>query len=173
MKLNKFAYLYSKLLGNHTLRTRMHSSRTTCSSSCPGGSPPGTPFCYGLLVWWPSGVMAFCYGLLSPQKTIPEGRLQSEGHQTRRPQQKATPPGAGTHPPGAGTPRAGTPQSRHPQSRHPPEQAPITPIPWSRHPTPWEQTPLETCCKACWDTTCNACWDSTPLLTEWQMPVKI
>ena len=22
--------------------------------------------------------------------------------------------------------------------------------------------PLETCCKACWDTTCNACWDSTP-----------
>ena len=23
--------------------------------------------------------------------------------------------------------------------------------------------PLETCCKACWDTTCNAYWDSTPL----------
>ena len=22
--------------------------------------------------------------------------------------------------------------------------------------------PLETCCKACWDTTCNACWDTTP-----------
>ena len=22
--------------------------------------------------------------------------------------------------------------------------------------------PLETCCKACWDTTCNAYWDSTP-----------
>ena len=20
--------------------------------------------------------------------------------------------------------------------------------------------PLETCCKACWDTTCNACWDT-------------
>ena len=37
---------------------------------------------------------------------------------------------------------------------------------WSstRHPPPeqipQEQTPLETCCKACWDTTCNACWDS-------------
>ena len=23
--------------------------------------------------------------------------------------------------------------------------------------------PLQTCCKACWDTTCNVCWDSTPL----------
>ena len=23
-------------------------------------------------------------------------------------------------------------------------------------------TPMETCCKACWDTTCNACWASTP-----------
>ena len=22
--------------------------------------------------------------------------------------------------------------------------------------------PLETCCKACWDTTCNTCWDTTP-----------
>ena len=22
--------------------------------------------------------------------------------------------------------------------------------------------PLETYCKACWDTTCNACWNSTP-----------
>ena len=22
--------------------------------------------------------------------------------------------------------------------------------------------PLETCCKACWDTTCKACWDTTP-----------
>ena len=37
------------------------------------------PPCYGLLVWWPS-VMAFW----PPQKTIPEGHLQSEGHQTRR-----------------------------------------------------------------------------------------
>ena len=43
----------------------------------------------GLLLW-PSGVAAFCYGLLvergwtNPQKTIPEGHLQSEGH-TRRP----------------------------------------------------------------------------------------
>ena len=26
----------------------------------------------------------------------------------------------------------------------------------------WDTTPLETCCKACWDTTCNACWDTTP-----------
>ena len=25
-----------------------------------------------------------------------------------------------------------------------------------------DTTPLETCCKACWDTTCNACWDITP-----------
>ena len=24
--------------------------------------------------------------------------------------------------------------------------------------------PLETCCKACWDTPCNACWDSAPPL---------
>ena len=27
-------------------------------------------------------------------------------------------------------------------------------------------SPLETCCKACWDTTCNACWNSTPLFTD-------
>ena len=26
----------------------------------------------------------------------------------------------------------------------------------------WDTTPLETCCKACWDTTCIACWDTTP-----------
>ena len=26
----------------------------------------------------------------------------------------------------------------------------------------WPGDPLETCCKACWDTTCNACWNSTP-----------
>ena len=40
----------------------------------------------------------------------------------------------------------------------PPEQAP----PQDQAPPPRAGTPLETCCKACWDTTCNACWDSTP-----------
>ena len=32
--------------------------------------------------------------------------------------------------------------------------------------------PLETCCKACWDTTCNACWDTTPPSEDKQIPVK-
>ena len=50
------------------------------------------------------------------------------------------------------------PRSRHPPGARPPEQAPRGPG------TPPDQAPpLETCCKACWDTTCNACWDSTPL----------
>ena len=26
----------------------------------------------------------------------------------------------------------------------------------------WDTNPLETCCKACCDTSCNACWDTTP-----------
>ena len=36
-------------------------------------------FCYGLLVRL-SGVVAFCYSLLPPPKTIPEGHLKSEDH---------------------------------------------------------------------------------------------
>ena len=79
-------------------------------------------FCYGFLVY-PSGMAfwggAFCYGLLverlKPQKTIPEGCLQSENHQARRPpNQKATQ------------------LEGHNRRPHPPDQAP-----------PWEQTPLE------------------------------
>ena len=82
--------------------------RTTCSSIRGGwrggfGWPSVMAFCCGPLLcpsvmafWfggllieggllvesdllvWPSGVVAFCYGLLVPQKTIPEGCLQSE-----------------------------------------------------------------------------------------------
>ena len=93
------------------------------------------------------------------------------------------------HPPWEQTPYLGAdilPGSRHPQDQTPPDQTPPgadTPTPWSRHPpradNPWsrhppDQTPpgadtplqsrhpLETCCKACWDTTCNACWDTHP-----------
>ena len=97
---------------------------TACSSSHGGGVstrpllwPSGVAaFCYGLLVWcclvwWPSGVVAFCYGLLLPLKTIPEGCLQSEGHQTRRASQKITTEGH--------TPQEQTP----PGSRHPPPQS--------------------------------------------------
>ena len=75
------------------------------------------------------------------QKTIPEGCLQSEGHQTRRPYQDATPEG----------------HNRRPLGADPPDQAPLLgagPL--------GAGTPLETCCKACWDSTCNACWDNTP-----------
>ena len=83
----------------------------------------------GLLLW-PSGKAfwcafwcgAFCYSLLPPPKTIQEGHLKSEGHQTRNP------------PPRADTPWEWTP----PGSRHPPEQTP----PRSRHRSrPPEQTP--------------------------------
>ena len=52
------------------------------------------------------------------------------------------PPGSRPSPPGADPPGPGTPREQTPQTRHP--------------------TPLETCCKACWNTTCNACWDITP-----------
>ena len=65
----------------------MHSSRmcTTGSSSHWGGGLHQAPrwpsgvvaSCYGLLVWWPSGLTfwcgafwcgAFCYGLLAPRR---------------------------------------------------------------------------------------------------------
>ena len=140
MKLNKFAYLYSKLLRNHTLRTRMHSSRmrTTCSSSCPGGSPPGTPFCYGLLVWWPS-VMAFWPPRRPYQKAaFNQKATKPEGH-NRRPQQKAIAEG---HTPQSRHP---APWSRHPRNRHPPEQAhpeQAPPRAGTHHPPhPLEQAP--------------------------------
>ena len=121
------------MLFTKSRKTRMHSSRmcTARSSSHPGGgggSPPG--YCYGLLVWWPpvmafwcggllvwclllwpSGVVAFCYGLPAPQRPYQKASFNQkttkpEGH-NRRPQQKATPPEQ--------TPLGpGTPQARHP-----------------------------------------------------------
>ena len=55
----------------------------------------GVAFCYDLLVWWPSGMVSWGaegHNRRPPhQKAItedhfqPEGHLQSEGHQTRRP----------------------------------------------------------------------------------------
>ena len=133
----------------------MHSSRmrTIHSSSCPR---------QGVSTRHPLSVMAFwCGGLLLWPSAPPEDHTRrppsirrppnqkaiTEGH-NRRPQQKAiteghTPPGS--RPPGEEPPGAGTPQETPHRSR----------------------PPLETCCKACWDTTCNACWDTTPpLLTE-------
>ena len=119
--------------------TKMHSSRmrTAHSSIHRGGGgllswPFVVVFCYGLLVWffWLKVAfwlkMVFCYGLLvervgtSPRKTIPEGHLQSEGtkaegHQSRRPHQKAIT---------EGTPTPGTPWDQSPpRSRHPPPGA--------------------------------------------------
>ena len=76
-------------------------------------------------MWWPSGVVAFCYSCLDPpphhHKTIPEGLLKSGCHQTRwqpnqkAPNQKATLNQKATKPEGPrpGTPRPGTPHTRH------------------------------------------------------------
>ena len=142
----------------------MHSSRmrTTSSSSHPRGVSTGHPFCYGLLVWWPSGVVpsgvvafwcggllvwwpsgvvafwcgAFCYGLLAPRRHT--RRLPSI---RRPPNQKAITEGHNRRP----QQKAITEGHTHPGTRHPPGGEPP-------------------CCKACWDTTCNACWDTTPLL---------
>ena len=53
------------------------------------------------------------------------------------------------------SPRAGTP---------PPTRSPSTSplgVGLETGKACWDTTPMETCCKACWDTTCNACWDST------------
>ena len=44
-----------------------------------------------------------------------------------------------------------------PGADNPLEQTPLPEV----YTPPRPGTPLETCCKACWDTTCNACWDST------------
>ena len=92
-------------------------------------------FCYSLLVWWPSGW---------------KGWNQSEGHQTRRPYQKATfnqkatkPEGHDRRPhPRADPPRSRQPQSRHPPgSRHPPRADPLeADVPWKQT-SPQEQTP--------------------------------
>ena len=109
------------------------------------------PFCYGLLVWWPSGLVAFCYSLpsrrpyqkatLNQKTTFNQKATKPEDHQTRRPLSTRRPPNQKT----TSNQKATKPEG-HPQTRHPPDQAP----------------PLKTCCKACWDTTCNACWDSSP-----------
>ena len=86
---------------------------------------------------------------------------------SRHPWEQA-PPSGSRHPP---------PRSRHPPWLDPPQLPPWV-WAWTRSPSTspldvgletskacWDTTPpppLETCCKACWDTTCNACWDSTP-----------
>ena len=56
-----------------------------------------------------------------------------------------------TTPLGADTPEADTPKADTPADQAPPRLGTL----------PGADTPLETCCKACWNTTCNACWDST------------
>ena len=86
------------------------------------------------------------------------------------------------------------PQSMYP---HPLEQAPpwldppqLPPWVWTWRPSSgqiplgcgpenlqgmlrYHASPLETCCKACWDTTCNACWDSPPQQNSWHTLLKI
>ena len=115
----------------------MHSSRmhTARSSSRRGGggvlSTRHSPFCGGLLVWWPS-VMAFWPP--SP-KIITEGRLQrkatkQEGH-NRRPQQKAITEG---HTPQGQAPPGSRPPPPWDQAR-PLQQTPLGPG------TPWDQAP--------------------------------
>ena len=102
---------------------------------------------------------------------------RSSSHRGGLPQDQAPPPGPGI-----------------PRSRHPPRQIPLNfplgcgpgPDPsqlppwlwaWTRSPSTSPlgvglETPLETCCKACWDSTCNACWDSTPTVDR-HTPVNI
>ena len=73
-----------------TNKRKIFQKKNIIKQECiPVGCIPPVAVLGGLLVWWPSGVVpsgvvAFCYGLLPP-KTIPDGHLQSEGHQTRRP----------------------------------------------------------------------------------------
>ena len=107
----------------------MHSSvmHTACSSSHPGGSPPGTPiFCGGLLVWWSSGVVVFCYGLLAnpinPYQKAAFNRRPP--NHNRRPQQKAITEG---HTPlGPATPRTRYPPRADPLGADP--LGPVTPL---------------------------------------------
>ena len=107
------------------INTRMHSSRmrTARSSSRLGGGGVSTR-----PLLWPSGVVAFCYGLLAPpQKTIVEGCLQSEGH-NRRP-----------HPPGADPPDQAPPwrPARHagiPPAMHAGIVPPLPPLSESQMP---------------------------------------
>ena len=109
----------------------MHSSRmhTARSSSRPGGGLHQAP-----LLFWPSSVVAFCYG--PPQKTIPEGRFQSEGHQTRRPPSIRRPPNQKAITEGHNK----RPQQAITEGHTPQEQTPLgadTP----QDQTPQEQTP--------------------------------
>ena len=81
-------------------------------------------------------------------------------------------------PPPEQTPQAGTPPGAGTPPRPDPPQLPPWVWAWTRSPsTPplgvglgletckachaGIPPPLETWCKACWDTTCNACWDTT------------
>ena len=104
------------------------------------------------------------------------------------------------HPPGTRHPQSRHPPEQAP--RPDPPQLPLGCVPgsdppqfppwlwvWTRSPSisPWlwawtrspplplgcgPGDPLETCCKACWDTTCNACWDCTPPVDR-HTPVSI
>ena len=92
----------------------------------------------------PVGCIPSAAVAISPRGVLPQCMLGCP------PPLEQTPPGSRppgqTPPPQEQTPpRPGTPLGADPPNQAPPEQ-----------------TPLETCCKACWDTTCNACWDSPP-----------
>ena len=126
----------------------MHSSgmHTARSSSRPGaGSPPGPPFCYGLLVWWPSGVVAFSYGLLPPRRPYQKAAFnpkatKPEGHNrrhNRRPQQKAITEGQAplmsrqplaTDPPWDQVPPPQDQAPPSPRSRPPRRRIPLPPL---------------------------------------------
>ena len=95
--------------------TRMHSSRvhTACSSSRPGGSPPGTPQEQPPRPDTPLGAGT------PPNQTPWEQAPPDQTPGSRHPP-GPDPVGAGTCPPGPDPPGAGTPQTRPPGSRHPP-----------------------------------------------------
>ena len=117
--------------------TRIHSSRmrTARSSSCPGEGGERVVSTRPLL--WPSGVVAFCYGLLPPpgrpyqMAAFNQKAPKPEGH-NRRPQQKAItegqPPGK-RHPPRTKHP----PGSRHPHQDQAPPPVADPPRPAARH----------------------------------------
>ena len=144
------------------MRTIRNSSRLLSGG---GGWPSGVAFCYGLLVWWPSGLVAFWFGGLLvcwPSGLVPSGLVPSglvafwlkgvsvrtdpprqhqkaitECHQTRRPHQKAIKAlcPPARRPPGKETPQKGDPPDKE---THLPRRPPQRPA--ARH----------------------ACWDSTP-----------
>ena len=148
---------------------------------------PFSPFPFSHRTYYNLKFTNHSKGLYTHREFLHKTRMHSSRMRTAR--SSCRHGGISTHPPWSSPPGAGTPLGAGTPQPDPPQLLPwvwtwttspsISPLAVGLDQTPLNfplgcgsgnlqgmlgYHPLETCCKACWDTTCNACWDSNPQL---------